>query len=228
MTESAKTPDTHVAIDCGDGMFQVVRRYATSAGDTPINSTEKLLVKMHDQLIELRSALASLTAERDRLADKCRGLEQYLGLNNIALGQKIVQLASCESALAEREAELAECRKEVQLLRQFGNKDCTAQADAAIDMAKGGAMSDQTGTIDFDGIKARVNAVAFEVTQDIFHRLPWGQEIALSNGTRGTLTKWYEPKVNAETGQTEFGIDVIGEGWHLEFVCKQTGWGGKP
>jgi hypothetical protein len=37
-----------------------------------------------------------------------------------------------ESVIADLRAELAEAKREIEVLRQYGNKDCTAMADAAL------------------------------------------------------------------------------------------------
>lgn len=77
-------------------------------------------------------------------------------------------------------------------------------------------------------VGARVNGVAMEAVQDLFHRLPWGMEIALSNGKKCVLKKFTEPRLNEETGRPEFGFDLKGDDWHLEFYVRQTGWEGVP
>ena len=77
-------------------------------------------------------------------------------------------------------------------------------------------------------VQPRVEAVAMEALTEIFHRFPWGQEMTFANGTKGAIKKFVEPRLNAETGRPEFGFDVKGADWHLEFFVRQEGWGGAP
>lgn len=81
--------------------------------------------------------------------------------------------------------------------------------------------------VDFPGIKARITASSLEAITDVFHRMPWGAEITLSNGTTCKLKPFVEPRLNDE-GRAEFGFDLAGATWHLEFMVTQTGWGGAP
>lgn len=91
-----------------------------------------------------------------------------------------------------------------------------------------GSNAHDLPAVDFDGIKAKVTSVAMEAAQDVFHRMPWDQEIVMSDGRRGKILKFVEPRLNEETGKPEFGFDIAGDGWHLEFFVRQTGWGGAP
>lgn len=67
-----------------------------------------------------------------------------------------------------------------------------------------------------------------EIMQFLWAITPWGQEIALSNGRRGRLKRFVEPR--ERDGRWEYGFDVIFEDGaspdHLEFFVKHTGGGG--
>jgi hypothetical protein len=75
-----------------------------------------------------------------------------------------------------------------------------------------------------------------EAIQDIFHRIPFGEEITFSDGRKGTLQVYFEPRIfERAPGHEDLlhqrptaGIDISGDGWHLEFMLVQTGWGGEP
>ena len=66
-----------------------------------------------------------------------------------------------------------------------------------------------------------------EILQEIFHRMPFGQEVTLSNGRVGRIKKFIEPRMRDD--QWEFGFDIVfdvGSPDHLEFFVKHTGGGG--
>jgi len=89
-------------------------------------------------------------------------------------------------------------------------------------------MNEDMPDVDIEGIKARINSVAEESLREIFHRMPFGQKVELSNGKTATITKFFEPKQNE--GVWQFGVDMKfddGSG-HVEFIIKQTGWEGAP
>lgn len=77
--------------------------------------------------------------------------------------------------------------------------------------------------------------IAMEVMQEIYARLPYGQEFTLSNGSKCKLKKFVPPKISHRDcehqyeGRPECAFDVIIEGGkldHLEFYIFQTGGGG--
>ena len=66
-----------------------------------------------------------------------------------------------------------------------------------------------------------------EIIQHIWHLIPIGQEITLSNGRVGRLKAFVLP--SERNGRWEFGFDVVfdkGSPDHLEFFLKHTGGGG--
>lgn len=66
-----------------------------------------------------------------------------------------------------------------------------------------------------------------EVLRELFHRLPFGEEITLANGRKGRFVKLSEPRIMRE--QWVFGVDFrfdSGSPDHLEFYLKHTGGGG--
>lgn len=81
-------------------------------------------------------------------------------------------------------------------------------------------------------VQARSENVAMEALQDIFHRLPFGQKIVLSNGKSATIKPFFEPMI-AQQGEERSvccGLDVQfddGSG-HIEFTINLSGWGGVP
>lgn len=88
-------------------------------------------------------------------------------------------------------------------------------------------MTDEAAqTVDFEGAEASTTSIAMEAVTELFHRLPWGMEIVLSNGRTATLKKFVEPRLN-DDGKEEFGFDLWGEDacFHLEFMVTRTGWG---
>lgn len=81
--------------------------------------------------------------------------------------------------------------------------------------------------------KARMDALTLEVMRDVWHRMPFGQEIALSNGETATIRPFVEPREGNperedDLSRPNFGFDVVGPGgsWHLEFWTSRGGWGG--
>ena len=70
-----------------------------------------------------------------------------------------------------------------------------------------------------------------EILKEIFHRVPWGQEIALSSGRKGVIKKFTEPKIKRHgenEGRWYFSFDVIfehGAPDHIEFTIYHTGGG---
>ena len=98
-------------------------------------------------------------------------------------------------------------------------------------------MTDTPPKVDFDAVKARVNATAMEAITQLFHSLPWGTKIPLSNGKTMVLTKFVEPRIShrdmpgwQHEGSVEFGFDLKAEDGssHIEIYAFQTGWGGAP
>lgn len=68
-----------------------------------------------------------------------------------------------------------------------------------------------------------------EIVREVFHRMPFGQEFTLSNGRKGRIKKFVEPRQREEGGRWEFGFDVVfdeGSPDHIEFFVKHTGGGG--
>ena len=84
----------------------------------------------------------------------------------------------------------------------------------------------------FEQERARSTAIALEVMCDVFHRMPFGQQIALSNGKTATIRPFVEPttaddRTDERKGVPQFGFDVVfddGSG-HIEFMAYKTGWG---
>lgn len=81
--------------------------------------------------------------------------------------------------------------------------------------------------------RGKAEAIALEVMQDIYARLPWEQEFKLADGSTAKMVKFVSPKIstteNERKGSPCFAFDVIIEGGkldHLEFYCYQTGGGG--
>jgi len=73
---------------------------------------------------------------------------------------------------------------------------------------------------------ARTEAMALEALKEIYHRIPFGEEIHLANGQVAVIEKFVRPKID-EQGEIRAGIDVTAKdgSWHLEFTLKKTGWG---
>ena len=81
----------------------------------------------------------------------------------------------------------------------------------------------------FEDAQMRVEAIALEALRDIFHRIPFGEEITFSDGRKGIISKFYEPKITND-GAIKAGIDIkdVEGNWHLEFILQKTGWGCAP
>lgn len=87
-----------------------------------------------DQIM-MAAKIKQLTTERDRLNEECSRLQS--ALDEIATqcqheGQPIEQLTSGQPTREELLAENARLRHEIEVLRLYGNKDCTAMADDAL------------------------------------------------------------------------------------------------
>lgn len=77
-------------------------------------------------------------------------------------------------------------------------------------------------------VKGRMERAAEEAIKEIFARFPFGQQVTLFTGKAATLKVFFEPK--QVEGRWQFGVDMQyddGSG-HLEYIVKQTGWGGAP
>jgi hypothetical protein len=86
---------------------------------------------------------------------------------------------------------------------------------------------DDTGEDWLSGQLPGIYAEVGEVITDVFARMPFGQEFTLSNGRKGRIKKFVEPR--QRDGRWEFGFDVVfdeGSPDHLEFFVKHTGGGG--
>ena len=84
---------------------------------------------------------------------------------------------------------------------------------------------------EFERIKAKQSEIAMEALQDIFHRIPFGEEITFANGKKGKIDVFFEPKVNTDRddhlgGVPCAGIDVTFDDGHLEFIIYHSGFGG--
>lgn len=82
-----------------------------------------------------------------------------------------------------------------------------------------------------DKTKARVETIAMEALSDIFHRIPFGEEVLFSDGRKGTIKPFIEPTISMDRddhlkGIPRASIDIEFEDGHLEFVLYQSGWGG--
>lgn len=73
-------------------------------------------------------------------------------------------------------------------------------------------------------------ALTEEALRHLFHSIPFGLEFDLSDGRRGRLKKFHEPK--ERDGELVAGVDV--EWWevekpdlvhHVEFMISKGGWG---
>ena len=74
----------------------------------------------------------------------------------------------------------------------------------------------------------KTNTPGCEVLNELFHRIPFGEKFTLSNGKVAVIVPWFEPC--EEQDAIHAGIDVVYEdgSGHIEFILKQTGWGGRP
>lgn len=84
---------------------------------------------------------------------------------------------------------------------------------------------------EFERIAGKQGAMAMEALMDIFHRIPFGEEITFANGKKGKIEVFTKPKINTERndhlGNTPYaGIDVTFDDGHLEFIMYYSGFGG--
>lgn len=87
-------------------------------------------------------------------------------------------------------------------------------------------MSKIEGDIDPIEFTEKLYGEVPEIIRHIWALLPFGQEIALSNGRVGKLKPFVEPR--ERDGRWELGFDVVfatGSPDHLEFFLKHTGGG---
>lgn len=82
-----------------------------------------------------------------------------------------------------------------------------------------------------DRTKPRMQKIAMEALQDLFHRVPFGEKIKFSDGREGVITPFIEPNIDPDRvdhlGNVPYaGIDIQLEDGHLEFILFQGGWGG--
>ena len=78
-------------------------------------------------------------------------------------------------------------------------------------------------------VKSKFDSIAMEALQDLFYRLPFDQEIVLSNGKKGVIRPFIKPKqgdIDGQKGVPYAGIDIALDDGHLEFIIYQSGWGG--
>ena len=84
-----------------------------------------------------------------------------------------------------------------------------------------------------EGLVDARDAIALEVMQEIFARLPYGQKFTLSDGSIAHLSKLSEPELCPNESshyfqRPQFGVDVVIEGGqvdHIEISAFQTGSG---
>lgn len=84
---------------------------------------------------------------------------------------------------------------------------------------------------DFDDIRIQGNKVAMESLQDLYARMPFGQQTILTNGKTATIQPFYPPTTKHDghlSGIPHFGVDMkFDDGAvHIEFIVYQSGWGG--
>ena len=81
----------------------------------------------------------------------------------------------------------------------------------------------------FGPLKIKQLKITEEAIKDLFHRIPFGEKIHLSNGLIGEIKVFFEPKYKAKDEfnmRWEAGIDIkFNDGSHLEFILANTGWG---
>lgn len=69
---------------------------------------------------------------------------------------------------------------------------------------------------------------ALEALQRVFARMPWGETFTFSDGRKGRLRPFVEPRWTHHKGTVdlaEAGFDVVfADGGHLEFWVTQSGW----
>lgn len=74
-----------------------------------------------------------------------------------------------------------------------------------------------------------IEPIVMECIKEIFHHIPKDHVFILSNGKEASIKTFYEPRVNKNTRQFEFGIDVRIKDFpvdHIEFCMRKTGQGG--
>lgn len=81
----------------------------------------------------------------------------------------------------------------------------------------------------FDALSRPQTRYALEALQQVFARMPWGQVFEFSDGRRGRVVPFYEPRwrkgARGSTELVEGGFDVqFSDGGHLEFQVEQSGW----
>lgn len=81
---------------------------------------------------------------------------------------------------------------------------------------------------------ARASRVYEEAIRDVFARMPWGQNFTLANAAKVKISKGGDPKRVERSDHLNdrwyFVFDVEAEdgGFHVEFICYQSGWGAAP
>lgn len=92
----------------------------------------------------------------------------------------------------------------------------------------------EIGQVDFEHTQRLVERKAKEALDLIFGQIKPGKYEL--NGEEVVLKIFYPPKLDPKErdksddlyGKWSFGVDVVGEGYHLEFIMYQSGWGGSP
>jgi hypothetical protein len=77
---------------------------------------------------------------------------------------------------------------------------------------------------EFNDIRLKQYSIAMEALNNLFHRIPFGEEIQFSDGRTGTIKPFFEPKWK-EDGTPVAGIDIQLSDSHLEFELSLSGWG---
>lgn len=86
-----------------------------------------------------------------------------------------------------------------------------------------------TATDRFDELARPQTRYALEALQHVFARMPWGKVVEFSDGRRGRIEPFFEPRwrkgAEGSTELVEGGFDVkFLDGGHLEFLVTQSGW----
>lgn len=81
----------------------------------------------------------------------------------------------------------------------------------------------------FDQLGRPQTRYALEALRHVFARMPWGEVMEFSDGRRGRIEPFYEPRwTKGATGSTQLvegGFDIkFLDGGHLEFQVNQSGW----
>lgn len=81
----------------------------------------------------------------------------------------------------------------------------------------------------FDALGERQTTYALEALQNVFARMPWGTVFEFSDGRRGRIEPFVEPRWTRDgdgsTDLVEGGFDVkFLDGGHVEFWVTQSGW----